>query len=126
MGRRFESLIAPQFPAGSGCYIIRHGAHVLYVGQSKELSKRWHTHAHRRFIETNFPDARIEIVPCAVGNLLAMEADLIKRLHPIINEHKEGGACDLLGINPRWWIEALPLARRKIVSKFVGRGSHFR
>ena len=105
MGRRqgTQTAIAKQFVGGSGCYVIRHSGKVVYVGQSKDLSKRWQTHNHREFVEYNLPDATVEIMPCEPGNLLSMEAALIKDLKPLLNGNDTRKTCRAFGIPTNWW-----------------------
>ena len=75
------------FPQRPGCYIVRISGCVLYVGQSKNIWKRWMKsgHNHREFIEMHFPEAKFEFVFCDVGELLETEKRLIKELKPILN-----------------------------------------
>jgi hypothetical protein len=80
-----SSILASQFPAKSGCYIIRDGSTVLYVGQSKNMRKRWIMHHKRIVIEKAYPNATVETVLLDEG-LLTKEAELIRQLNPIMNE----------------------------------------
>lgn len=86
MPYRTKSILASQFPDSAGCYIIRSGGQVLYVGQSKQLRSRWLRHHRRKMIEKHFPNATVEIVPCDESGLLQMEADLIAELRPAMND----------------------------------------
>lgn len=83
---RGSSTLADQFPKnGIGCYIIRSRQHVIYIGQSKRLRSRWIEHHWRGFVEENFPDAVVEIIPCELYELTGLEKELIEDYKPIIN-----------------------------------------
>lgn len=94
--------LTESLPYKSGCYIVRDGDRVLYVGQSVNIRQRWASHTHKRFIERNFPNATIEAV-LYNRELEAKEAELIKKLHPVMNDKSEAQVCEELGLNPRWW-----------------------
>jgi hypothetical protein len=116
--RMSKSTIAPQFKSGSGCYVIRGGGRVLYVGQSKHLERRWATHNNKDFIETHFPNATVEIVPCHENNLLAVESELINKYHPVLNGRGNSeDACLELGVDPYWWWKKIPAEKRKRMAK---------
>ena len=90
-------MLVSKFPAKSGCYIIRDGSRVLYVGQSRNMKKRWTEHHRREFIESNFPNASVEIV-LHDGDLLQKESDLISKLQPIMNNKAGWQNCEDLGL----------------------------
>jgi excinuclease UvrABC nuclease subunit len=81
---RNTSTLANYFPDRSGCYIIRDGERVLYVGQSMNMRKRWITHHKRLVIERSFPNATVETV-LYDGDLFQKETELIRELKPILN-----------------------------------------
>lgn len=80
-----KSSLMQLFPRARGCYIIRDSGRVLYVGQSKNMRKRWIEHHLRNLIEENFPRATVEIVLWS-GDLLQKEAELIRELRPSFND----------------------------------------
>ena len=82
----FTAITLPQEP---GCYIVRSGERVVYVGKSKCLHYRWFTrdskHHRYDFIKEYFPDATIECVLCPEDDLSVKEMELIRKLNPIMN-----------------------------------------
>src|SRR5688572_29112983 len=92
-----------QFPEGTGCYIIRNGDQVLYVGQSRKMENRWMSHRYKEYIEDHFPNATVEVIYCDVVHLLRNEAVLIKTLNPVLNNANGRDFHKILGTNPYWW-----------------------
>jgi excinuclease UvrABC nuclease subunit len=95
--------LAKNLPYKPGCYIIRNGSQVLYVGQSVNVKQRWLSHTHKNFIERNFPGVTIEVVLCEEKELTLKENQLIKNLQPILNDIGEIEFCKRYGIPADWW-----------------------
>lgn len=87
-GKR-QPLFTAILPSSSGCYIVRSGERVVYVGMSTCLVARWFTkdakHHRHDFIKEYFPDATIQYILCPQHNLKEKERELIRKLKPIMN-----------------------------------------
>ena len=95
--------ILNQFPKNkSGCYIIRNGSVVLYVGQSKNLRKRWYEHHNKNFVEVNFPKATVQIVLCSQSELIETEERLISELKPVMNNKYGDELLKATGVDDNW------------------------
>lgn len=90
---------------GPGCYVVRDGERVLYVGMALNISTRWNIHEPKRgqhhrkyFFDKYYPGATIECVPCDRNELRNKERSLIKELKPVMNNRPLYHVMNLLGI----------------------------
>jgi hypothetical protein len=119
---RGSSKLVNQFPAKSGCYIIRDGDTVLYVGQSNNMRRRWMEHHRRDVIEKAYPNAIVETILWN-GDLLQKEAELIMALNPVMNTKTSRTVAEASGVTykPSNRVKELAQAKGLGFLKFAGK-----
>lgn len=119
-----------KLPRESGVYVIRENGLCLYVGQSKNVYQRWNnTRGHHRAaqLKKEYPDCKIEFLPCPKEDLILQEKSYIKRLSPLLNGTVVIKGADRLVVSlPSWvakrlslWAHVKGTSLVKLASEFI-------
>lgn len=80
---------AKNLPATSGIYIAELSGEILYVGQARNIRKRWGGHHRKDELLSLGDDVRLFWIECEPGTLDQNERWLIEELSPSINNRSQ-------------------------------------
>jgi excisionase family DNA binding protein len=92
-------------PEASGVYMVFSGQECLYVGQSRNIRRRWQVHEHRAKFRRAVPAATLAWMLAPVSDLRLLERRTAEALRPRLNRHlKACVSAESLAIAPLYTV----------------------
>ena len=77
-----------RLPEISGIYLVYNADTCIYIGQSKNIKRRWRSHHRLKQINSMYPESYIVWIRAKVYELDALERDFIKNIDPLLNRKR--------------------------------------
>jgi excisionase family DNA binding protein len=76
-----------EIPETSGVYLVFHAQECLYVGQSRNMRRRWHVHEQKAACRRVSPALTVAWIAAPVTELRRLERQAVEMFRPRFNRH---------------------------------------